>query len=131
MFLLLSRQWGPWRQELSLLYHYIPLCFQLPRRCSSKELTHGCRKHKSQVRSLGQKDLLQGGNGNPLQCSCLEYPMDRGAWCAIVHGATMNRTWLSTHAAQQQHNSNILQRRKIEYPEWSNWLPKVAYLVNV
>ena len=28
------------------------------------------------------------GNGNPLQYSCLENPMDRGAWRAIVHGAT-------------------------------------------
>ena len=27
-----------------------------------------------------------GGNGNPLQHSCLENPMDRGAWQAIVHG---------------------------------------------
>ena len=26
------------------------------------------------------------GNGNPLQYSCLENPMDRGAWCATVHG---------------------------------------------
>ena len=28
------------------------------------------------------------GNGNPLQYSCLENPMDRGAWWAIVHGVT-------------------------------------------
>ena len=28
-----------------------------------------------------------GGNGNPLQYSCLENPMDRGAWWATVHGA--------------------------------------------
>ena len=27
-----------------------------------------------------------GGNGNPLQSSCLENPMDRGAWWATVHG---------------------------------------------
>ena len=27
-----------------------------------------------------------GGNGNPLQYSCLENPMDRGAWRATVHG---------------------------------------------
>ena len=27
-----------------------------------------------------------GGNGNPPQCSCLENPMDRGAWWATVHG---------------------------------------------
>ena len=26
------------------------------------------------------------GNGNPLQCSCLENPIDRGAWQATVHG---------------------------------------------
>ena len=29
-----------------------------------------------------------GGNGNPLQYSCLENPMDRGAWQATVHGVT-------------------------------------------
>ena len=26
------------------------------------------------------------GNGNPLQCSCLENPLDRGTWWATVHG---------------------------------------------
>ena len=31
------------------------------------------------------------GNANPLQCSCLENPMDRGAWWAIVHGVT--KSW--------------------------------------
>ena len=36
-----------------------------------------------------------GGNGNPLQCSCLENPMDRGAWWATVHGAAKSRTRLS------------------------------------
>ena len=35
------------------------------------------------------------GNGNLLQCSCLENPMDRGAWWAIVHGATKSWTRLS------------------------------------
>ena len=29
---------------------------------------------------------LGEGNGNPLQYSCLENPMDRGAWCAAIHG---------------------------------------------
>ena len=32
------------------------------------------------------------GNGNPLQYSCLENPMDRGAWQATVHGVTKSRT---------------------------------------
>ena len=30
----------------------------------------------------------RGRHGKPLQCSCLENPMDRGAWRAIVHGVT-------------------------------------------
>ena len=33
-----------------------------------------------------------GGHGNPLQCSCLENPMDRGAWWVRVHGVTQNQT---------------------------------------
>ena len=32
------------------------------------------------------------GNGNPLQYSCLENPMDRRAWTATVHGVTKSRT---------------------------------------
>ena len=35
------------------------------------------------------------GNGNPLQYSCLENPMDAGAWWAIVHGVAKSRTQLS------------------------------------
>ena len=35
------------------------------------------------------------GNGTPLQYSCLENPMDRGAWWAVVHGVAKSRTRLS------------------------------------
>ena len=35
------------------------------------------------------------GNGNPLQYSCLENPMDGGAWWATVHGVAKSRTRLS------------------------------------
>ena len=35
------------------------------------------------------------GNGNPLQYSCLENPMDREAWWATVHGFAKSRTQLS------------------------------------
>ena len=42
-------------------------------------------------------------NGNPLQYSCLENPMDGGAWWATVHRVTKSRTWLSdfTHSLTQ------------------------------
>ena len=36
-----------------------------------------------------------GGHGNPLQYSCLENHMDRGAWRATVHGVTKSQTRLS------------------------------------
>ena len=35
------------------------------------------------------------GDGTPLQYSCLENPMDRGAWWAAVHGVVMSWTWMS------------------------------------
>ena len=67
------------------------------------------------VQSLGQEDLLEKemtthsgilawkipwieateGNGSPLRYSCLENPMDRGAWWAAVHGVARSQTGLS------------------------------------
>ena len=40
---------------------------------------------------------LGGGNGNPLQYSCLRNPTDRGAWQATVYRVTKSWTQLSTH----------------------------------
>ena len=37
----------------------------------------------------------EGGNGNPLQYSCLQNPMDGGTWQATVHGVAKSWTWLS------------------------------------
>ena len=42
----------------------------------------------------GSGRFLGGGNGNSLQYSCLENPMDRGAWQATVHGVANNQTRL-------------------------------------
>ena len=42
------------------------------------------------------------GNGNPLQCSCLEIPRDRGAWWAAIYGVTQSQTrlkWLSSSSS--------------------------------
>ena len=43
------------------------------------------------------------GNGNPLQYSCLENPMDRGAWWAAVHGVTKSWTQLKQLTLTQTH----------------------------
>ena len=48
---------------------------------------------ETRLQSLGQGGLTTGGgNGNPLQYSCLENPMDRGAWRATVRGFAKSRT---------------------------------------
>ena len=39
------------------------------------------------------------GNGNPLQCSCLENPRDGGAWWASVSGVAQSRTRLKRHSS--------------------------------
>ena len=50
---------------------------------------------ETQFRSLGWEDSPREGNGYPLQYSCLENPMGRGAWRATVHGDARSWTQLS------------------------------------
>ena len=52
-------------------------------------------KQETQVQSLGWEDSPGEGNDNPLQYSCMENPMDGGAWQAIVHGVAKSRARLS------------------------------------
>ena len=58
------------------------------------------------------------GNGNPLQYSCLENPIDRGAWQATVHRVATEHIWLIHFPVQQkltQHcKATILQEKLIK-----------------
>ena len=61
----------------------------------------GCLDSKESACSVGDLGSIPGsgrspggGNDNPLQYSCLENPMDRGAWRATVHGVAKSRTQL-------------------------------------
>ena len=74
-----------------------------------------CTKNYKEI-----KYLIGEGNGTPLQYSCLETPMDRGAWQAAVHGVTRNWTRLSDftftfyfHALEKEmatHSNNLAWR---------------------
>ena len=55
------------------------------------------------------------GNGNPLQYSCLENPMERGAWQATVHWVTKSQTRLSDFTSMTNLGS-ILKSRDISLP---------------
>ena len=61
-------------------------------KCELFIFTFGSWSHSfllSLIPSMGE------GNGNPLQYSCLENPMGRGAWYAALYGVAKNQTWLS------------------------------------
>ena len=45
------------------------------------------------------------GNGNPLQCSCLENPWDGGAWWAAVYGVAQSWTWLKRLSSSSSSSS--------------------------
>ena len=80
----------------------------------------------------------RGGSSNPLQSSCLESPLDRGAWRATVHGVAKSQTRLkrlSTHAPDEQvseshtraqsqgHLSNVRGRDQVDSGAWHKDLP--------
>ena len=47
------------------------------------------------------------GNGNPLQCSCLENPRDRGAWWAAVYGVAQSRTRLKRLSSSSSSSTEL------------------------
>ena len=82
------------------------------------------RWNKLKCWSLEQeKSLLQGhrrrhgeGNGNPLQCSCLESPRDRGAWWAAIYGVAQSRTrlkWLSSSSSRRRQGGSYSKLSKL------------------
>ena len=66
-----------------------------------------------------------GGHGKPLQYSCLENPMDRGAWQAIVHRVTKSRTqlrdWAHTHTPTTLITQNYKSTRLQFLKMWNYW----------
>ena len=71
----------------------------LHRWLSGKESACRCRNAGS-IPGSGRSP--EEGNGNPLQYSCLENPMDRGAWWVTVHGVRVRHDW-----ATQQHGEEL------------------------
>ena len=56
--------------------------------------------------------IIGEGNGNPLQCSCLENPRDGGAWWAAVYGVAQSQTQLKRLSSSSSTEYSITRRRK-------------------
>ena len=73
--------------------------------CEESDMTERLHFHFS-LSCVGE------GNGNPLQCSCLENPRDGGAWWAAVYGVTQSRTRLKQLSSS---SSSVIQNLKAIY----------------
>ena len=77
------------------IYHKIFIIWGFPGGSMVKNLSANARGSDS-IPGLGR--CPGGGNGNPLQYFCLENSMNRGSWCAAVHGVPRVRyDWAHTH----------------------------------
>ena len=74
----------------------------LPCHVSGKEPSCQFRRCKRLGFDCWVRKIPGEGNGIPLQYSCLENSMDRGAWKATVHGAAKSQMQLSTHIKTSQ-----------------------------
>ena len=76
--------------------------------------------HITFIDKSGPTVLFGEVNGNPLQCSCLENPRDRRAWCAAVYGVAQSRTCLkrlsSSSSRLGEGNGTSLQYSCLENP---------------
>ena len=92
------RQWHPTPVLLPGKFHGLrSLKGCSPWSCWGSDTTERLRLHFS-LSCIGE------GNGNPLQCSCLENPRDGGAWWDAVYGVSQSRTrlkWLSSSSSIQ------------------------------
>ena len=70
----------------------------------SSLLSCGCssHSHSSVLSTPGE------GNGNPLQCSCMENPRDKGTWWASISGVAQMRTWLKRLSSSSSSKSTTL-----------------------
>ena len=90
--------------------HYI----LLPGKSHGRKSLVGCRPWGREESDTTERlhfhfslSCIGEGNGNPLQCSCLQNPRDRGAWWATVYGVTQSRTWLKRLSSSSSSSSSI------------------------
>ena len=70
------------------------------RSCPGSSVVKNALANTGDVGSIpGSGRFTEGGNGNPLQYSCLGNPRDRGAWQATVHGVGKSQIQLSNGTA--------------------------------
>ena len=105
--LVIPLRWGPERWGLKKYKFWLKqlvLVTGLPKWCSGKESAYNAGD-AGETGSIPESGISPGGgNGNPLQYSCLKNPMDRGAWWTTAQRVTESDTtdWLSSTSQRQR-----------------------------
>ena len=95
--------------EKAMASHSSTLAWKIPWTEEPGRLQSGGHKESGTTEQLQfhfSLSCIGEGNGNPLQCSCLENPSDRGAWWAAVYGVAQSWTrvkWLSSSSSSSLH----------------------------
>ena len=109
--------WGAYYRHRRMQWHPTPVL--LPGKSHGRRSLVGCSPWGREELDTTERlhfhfslSCIGRGNGNPLQCSCLENPRDGGAWWAAVYGVTQTArtqlwTWLKRQQQQQQHDRHI------------------------
>ena len=103
--------------QIRLLYAFIwrrqwhPTPVVLPGKSHGRRSMVGCRPWGCEEPDTTERldfhfslSCIGEGNGNPLQCSCLENPRDGGAWWAAVYGVSQSRTRLTRLSSSSMHS---------------------------
>ena len=94
-----STRKGLWMPAFWMLLKVTPYTWDKSSQFSSSKTSLVLTTHSSKdLKRIESQRYPGGGNGNPLQYSCLENSMDRGPWWATVHGITKSWTQKSTHS---------------------------------
>ena len=91
---------------------------------TDKEFAFLCRRCRKAGLITGSGRSPGGGNGNPLQNSCLENSMDRGDWWAAIPRVTKNQTWLNDLACM--HTLSMDQKLSKSSKSGASWASLIA-----
>ena len=110
MFLRKKQKHSMWHNLESIrwiLWHPTPVL--LPGKSHGRRSLVGCRPRGREESDTTEwlhfhfsLSCIGEGNGNLLQCSCLENPRHRGAWWAAVYGVAQSQTWLRRFSRSSQ-----------------------------
>ena len=123
-FPLWRRQWQPTPVLLSGKSHgRRSLVGCSPQGCYDSGTTERLHFHFS-LSCIGE------GNGNPLQCSCLENPRDGGAWWAAIYGVAQSRTRLKRLSSSSSSRFPLWFKINPSFLMWISW-PSIIHLLPI